>query len=573
MGQTPAGPDEPAEAGRAPTLDSDPGELGELAEVATDLAPGVLVGEYRIVARLGAGGMGTVYGAVHPIIGKRVAIKVLNQQFTHQPVTVDRFLREARAVNQIGHPNIVDIFAFGQLPDGRHYCVMEWLEGETLGDRLERGMLSRAEACTVLDEILAALAAAHAKQIVHRDLKPDNVFLVRGERLRVKLLDFGIAKLVGTVSRSKTQTGNFIGTPHYVSPEQARGLAVDGRADIYSLGAMAFELFTGRLPFEAPSVVDVVSMHLHDEPPDLASLAPVPAELDALVMSMLAKSPDERPQIEAIREILELVYLRDVAPDGTVIDTTSGQVVRISGSLAAVRVTGSIPVVRGSGEMAAMRGSGEMAALRGSGEMAALRGSGERPAVAEAATAAEPAGALAPAEMSPGGAPSLAPRRRWLAPALAAAVVAAIVAIALSRGDRATATPATPAASTTTAAAAAVPAVPVVPAVTTTATPTPTTASVEVVLRDAPTAARVRIDGVDVAITDGRAQATLAAGPHALEVSARGHATQRRTLDVVAGQAQRLELTLERARGGKSRGGPARPVDDGEGVVDPFGDP
>ncbi|MBL8623034.1 MAG: serine/threonine protein kinase, partial [Myxococcales bacterium] len=423
MGQTPAGPDEPAEAGRAPTLDSDPGVLGELAEVAADLAPGVLVGEYRIAARLGAGGMGIVYGAVHPIIGKRVAIKVLNHQFTHQPVTVDRFLREARAVNQIGHPNIVDIFAFGQLPDGRHYCVMEWLEGETLGDRLERGMLSRADACTVLDEILAALAAAHAKHIVHRDLKPDNVFLVRGERLRVKLLDFGIAKLVGTASRSKTQTGNFIGTPHYVSPEQARGMAVDGRADVYSLGAMAFELFAGRLPFEAPSVVDVVSMHLHDDPPDLASLVPVPAELATLVNSMLAKSPDERPQIDSIREILELVYLREVAPDGTVIDTTSGQVVRISGSLAAARVTGAmpavratgeLPAVRGSGEMAAMRGSGEMAAVRASGEMAAVRGSGERPVLDDAARPL-----VARAETLPGAAASLAPRRRWLVPALA----------------------------------------------------------------------------------------------------------------------------------------------------------
>ncbi len=189
---------------------------------------------------------GEVYGAKHPVIGKRVAVKVMNRLCSANPLNVDRFVTEAKAVNAIGHSNIVDIFSFGRTEDGRCYFVMEWLIGESLRDRMDRQPLELPHALDVLDAVLRALEAAHATGIVHRDLKPDNIFLVAPrdpEPERVKLLDFGIAKLVddgaevaATVPRShRTSTGTVVGTPAYMAPEQAAGLPVKGPADVYSL--------------------------------------------------------------------------------------------------------------------------------------------------------------------------------------------------------------------------------------------------------------------------------------------------------------------------------------------------
>ncbi|HEY2370292.1 MAG TPA: serine/threonine-protein kinase, partial [Polyangiaceae bacterium] len=189
-----------------------------------DLKPGDAVGEYRIEAKLGVGGFGTVYRAEHPVIGKKVAIKVLAREFSAKPEISARFIDEARAANQIHHKGIVDIFAFGTLADGRHYFVMELLEGSSLEDHLRaHGPMAPHEALTILRGVARAVDAAHASGIAHRDLKPDNVFLVRSEEgVQTKLLDFGIAKLLGNRSGQKTQTGTPIGTPHYMSPEQAR---------------------------------------------------------------------------------------------------------------------------------------------------------------------------------------------------------------------------------------------------------------------------------------------------------------------------------------------------------------
>ncbi|MCA9675409.1 MAG: serine/threonine protein kinase, partial [Myxococcales bacterium] len=279
------------------------------AEASTALTAGELVGEYRIERKIGEGGMGVVYGAVHPLIGKRAAIKVLNKALCMQPEAVERFVTEARAANQIGHPNIVDVFAFGNLSDGRSYFVMEWLDGKSLAERLRKGLPPLAETIAILDEVAEALEAAHAKRIVHRDLKPDNVFLASapGGKMKVKLLDFGIAKLLDDSAHrvTRTRTGSLMGTPLYVAPEQARGYEIDARVDVYSLGAMAFELLAGRPPFVADNAMDIVAMHLHQEPPSLATFAPgAPPVLIELVGRMLAKDPDARPGLAELRTAL-----------------------------------------------------------------------------------------------------------------------------------------------------------------------------------------------------------------------------------------------------------------------------
>jgi serine/threonine protein kinase len=272
-----------------------------------DLKEGSPVGEYEIQDQIGEGAMGTVYSAIHPLIGKKVAIKVLKAELCANQATIDRFVQEAKAVNQIGHPNIVDVFLLGELPDGRAYMVMEWLRGEDLKTRLARGPMTVLDACDILDGIARALDAAHAKQIVHRDLKPDNVFLHRVDDgpLMVKLLDFGIAKLVRvTPGTEKTQTGNMLGTPRYISPEQARGIQVDHRSDIYSLGVMAYEVLAGRPPFQGETAMDLVVKHLSEAPPQLGNFAKVPKSLEQCVMAMLEKDPNRRPSLEEVRNIL-----------------------------------------------------------------------------------------------------------------------------------------------------------------------------------------------------------------------------------------------------------------------------
>ncbi|MFH0899282.1 MAG: protein kinase [Pseudomonadota bacterium] len=281
-----------------------------LAENPNDLPPGMIVGEYRVEDKLGEGGMGAVYSAIHPLIGKKAAIKVISPALCTDVSAVQRFAQEARSVNQIGHPNIVDVFSFGELPDGRSYFAMEWLQGETLGDRLARERnLPLAEGIEVLDQVADALDAAHETGIVHRDLKPDNVFLmaIRGNRQLVKLLDFGIAKLAdtGEGAIAKTRTGMMMGTPGYMSPEQARGKNVDHRTDIYALGAMSFELVLGRLPFVAESAMDIVLKHLTEPAPAPKTLWPeIPELLDSIILGMLEKDPERRPSLAQIRGCL-----------------------------------------------------------------------------------------------------------------------------------------------------------------------------------------------------------------------------------------------------------------------------
>jgi serine/threonine-protein kinase len=272
------------------------------------LESGTMLGDYRIEAQIGEGGMGVVYAAVHPLIGKRAAVKVLKAELCRAAFNVERFIDEARIVNQIGHPNIVDVFAFGQTKDGRSYFVMEWLKGESLRARVARSRLDLDEICDVIRPLARALEAAHEQGVIHRDLKPDNIYLIemRGEAPRVKLLDFGIAKLAREEHRmERTATGAMVGTPQYIAPEQAKGYAIDNRVDIYAVGGILFELLTGRPPFEADNAMEMVAKHLMEAPPRPSSIADVPPELDDLVVRMLSKDPNGRPTLAEVATVIE----------------------------------------------------------------------------------------------------------------------------------------------------------------------------------------------------------------------------------------------------------------------------
>ena len=286
----------------------------EPARPSKDLAPGTKAGEYVIEAKVGEGAMGTVYRAVHPAIGKEVAIKVISPKLLDEPDVVTRFLAEARAVAAIRHPNIVDIFGYSRLPDGRTYLTMEWLEGENLATRLARSPLERDEALDIMRQIARALEAAHAKQIIHRDLKPENVFLLDVSEDRVvKLLDFGLAKLTDQdAGVGVTREGQILGTPIYMSPEQCRSKGVDHRTDIYALGCLGYQLLAGRPPYDQDNAAELISAHLVTEPPRARSFhKDVPEILDDLLVRMIAKDPAARPTLADVRRAIKAVSARD----------------------------------------------------------------------------------------------------------------------------------------------------------------------------------------------------------------------------------------------------------------------
>jgi serine/threonine-protein kinase len=274
------------------------GATGGSPDAAPDPLVGAQVGSFRIVRMLGRGGMGTVYLGEHPAIGSRVAIKFLHDAMAADPEVVRRFYDEARAVNLVGHENIVAIYDLNVLTPGRYYFVMEYLEGDTLTARLASGRLDLETALDVLSQLCDALQCAHEHGVVHRDLKPDNVFLVvrGGKRHFVKLLDFGIAKLRdGAGSRGRTAAGLVVGTPEYMAPEQCDQGAIDARTDVYALGVMAYELVTGRLPFTGRSVPQLLLAHLQQQPPPPSAVAAgVDPRLEWAIMKALQKDPKDR---------------------------------------------------------------------------------------------------------------------------------------------------------------------------------------------------------------------------------------------------------------------------------------
>ncbi|MFY0583693.1 serine/threonine-protein kinase [Cystobacter fuscus] len=299
------------------TRETSPGKNVHVMEdvSAQDTLVGLKVGEYELGQRIGVGGMGLVYDGIQPLIGKRVAVKVLRPELAAAEEQVARLLAEARAVNAIRHRGIVDIFGFGQVPDGRQYIIMEYLEGVALDAHLaERGRIPVPEVLDILDEVLSALGAAHGAGVVHRDLKPSNVFLVKqpdGSRY-VKLLDFGLAKMGLPAGRTaQTRTDMVVGTPEYMAPEQARGQPVGPMTDLYALGVVAFEMITGRLPFTGTSPVDLLMKHVDARPPKPSEFLPgLPPALDAFILQMLTKDPEARPgSAELLRR--QLQRLRD----------------------------------------------------------------------------------------------------------------------------------------------------------------------------------------------------------------------------------------------------------------------
>ena len=273
------------------------------------LAPGTKLGPYEILAAIGAGGMGEVYKAKDTRLDRMVAIKVLPEDVAKNPDSLARFEREAKAVAALNHPNITGIFDIGRVDDTA-YAVMELLEGESLRTRLMEGPLAPRLTTELAVQMAHGLAAAHDKGVIHRDLKPDNIFLGEtddDDTIPVKLLDFGIAKLASTEPRlERTATGTMIGTPTYIAPEQARGYAIDHRVDIYSLGALAFELITGRTPFIADNAMEMVAKHLLEPPPTVSSVAPnTPKALASIVSAMIQKEADARPTLAALLTVLD----------------------------------------------------------------------------------------------------------------------------------------------------------------------------------------------------------------------------------------------------------------------------
>ncbi|HEX8071800.1 MAG TPA: protein kinase [Pyrinomonadaceae bacterium] len=306
--------------GHAVTAYHTPTERMDAAALAPALAGRVLDGKYELLARLGAGGMGAVYRARRVHIGDEVAVKVLHPQFVADAQSVERFRREARATAVLRHPNVVTIHDFGEArgDEAPAYIVMELVEGASLRDLLRReGRLAAARAVALMRDVCAGVGAGHRRGVVHRDLKPDNVIVLppdaEGARETVKVVDFGIAKLRDAAGApALTQTGAIIGTPYYMSPEQCRGESLDARADVYSLGAMLYELLAATPPFNAESITGVVAKHLTEPPPPLP--ADVPAALSAVCLRALAKRPDDRPaDAHALARELQAALTPDAA--------------------------------------------------------------------------------------------------------------------------------------------------------------------------------------------------------------------------------------------------------------------
>ena len=319
-----------AEAARPSAAESDPRrasfDFSEEEELDDEIPAGtIIVDRYRVISTLGGGGMGTVYLAEHLTVGRRVAIKVLNGEWSGHKFVARRFQAEARIASTIGHPNIVEVFDAGQLPDKRLFLVMEHLDGHDLAqDIVDHGTLSPLRTCEILRQVALALAAAHNVNVIHRDLKPGNVMIANGAGGEVvKILDFGIAcspRATAREGQRLTLPGSVMGTPEYMAPEQSTSAEPNPRFDLYALGAIAYEMLTGDPPMLAEHAYELLVRKRKEPAPSLATRAPhLHPELIKLIDDCLEITPSKRP-LDAIEFIHRLDAFIDDLPDDALPD-------------------------------------------------------------------------------------------------------------------------------------------------------------------------------------------------------------------------------------------------------------
>jgi serine/threonine protein kinase len=307
---------------------------------ADELGIGAQVGNYVVEEVRSRGGFATVYRAKHVTIGRIAALKVLHRELASSSSMLQRFRQEAQAVNLIRHPNIVDIYEFGELMDGRPYFVMEWLEGFDLDFAIrQRGAMPFSEVLAMMEDLCAALSAAHRRGVVHRDLKASNIIAVAtGSWYTFKLVDFGIAKLLDASEEAQsdiTVTGSRVGTPTHMAPEQILGKTVDGRTDIYAVGVLLYQLLTGQLPFDGATAAEIEEKHLHARSLPPSEVAAVPAAIDAVISRCLEKDPERRYQ--SVDDLLaDLRRAREAEPAEERLVTSSGIAVHFHTHLDAV---------------------------------------------------------------------------------------------------------------------------------------------------------------------------------------------------------------------------------------------
>ena len=314
-----------------------PAPVTAMPSMPPSLVGTVLADRYRVIKKLGEGGMGTVYLAEHTTINKKLAIKVLSSEYSHKQDLVDRFLQEARAASMIEQENVVEITDFGSTPNGSVFFVMEFLNGEDLSKTVKKGgPLPWSRVKPIMLQICAALTAAHDAGIIHRDMKPENCYRIKrgGGEDFIKVLDFGIAKVTSedgeTGGKGLTRTGMIFGTPEYMSPEQAKGEKVDHRVDVYAVGVILYELLTGRVPFTADTFMGILTKHMFEAPPAPSTVVPgleIPPQVEAIILKALQK--DREYRFQSMRELAAAIEA--VGTDSAAVAVVAENLARPSG--------------------------------------------------------------------------------------------------------------------------------------------------------------------------------------------------------------------------------------------------
>jgi serine/threonine-protein kinase len=300
--------------------------------MSSEFEPGAQVGAWRVLQAIGRGGMSEVFAVVHTRSARQGALKVLHREAAAHPKAAERFAFEGYVLHEVRHPGVPEIFEFGHRADGRPYLVMELLLGITLAEAIAHRPLSRRDALRVLEQLCVVLGVAHERGVVHRDLKPENIILADGAEPTVKLLDWGVAKRLGAegVPLKLTSTGAIVGTPRYLSPEQARAEPVDASTDVYALGLLTYELLLGVYPFAAQSFAEMLLMQMAKPPPSPRRFWPeIPDELERVIVAMLAKDPRRRPALAVVLDAVRRAQLRDDAEQETVHRMRAGELNRV----------------------------------------------------------------------------------------------------------------------------------------------------------------------------------------------------------------------------------------------------